>query len=206
MGQDTETKKQIEAEAKRPAPSSTTKPSSVGFWYSTYTFTLMGFLGNMLIMSTRVDLSVAIVAMVNTSGSNTSLGVECLEEEGSDPGDAGSNDIDGGEFNWDEQTQGLILSAYSFGFISTNLVGGMLTEKYGGKWIYGLSVFCSGALGFALPSAARLGHVALVAVRVMQGAFQGPIFPCIYAMGVKWMPLQEKNRLMTAVNAGIRFM
>jgi hypothetical protein len=37
------------------------------WWGTTHTFTLMGFLGNMLAMSTRVDLSVAIVAMVNAS-------------------------------------------------------------------------------------------------------------------------------------------
>lgn len=60
------------------------------------------------------------------------------------------------------------------GFITTNYIGGgLLTERYGSKWVFGLAVFGSSALGFVLPVMASWGSGALLAVRIVQGALQG---------------------------------
>ena len=62
----------------------------------------------------------------------------------------------------------------SMGFITTNYIGGgLLTERYGSKWVFGLAVFGSSALGFVLPIMASLGSGALLAVRIVQGVLQG---------------------------------
>ena len=60
------------------------------------------------------------------------------------------------------------------GFITTNYIGGgLLTERYGSKWVFGLAVFGSSALGFVLPVMASWGSGALLAVRIVQGVLQG---------------------------------
>ena len=41
-------------------------------------------------------------------------------------------------FDWDAQTQGLVLSSFSFGYFSTQLVGGILVERFSAKWILGI--------------------------------------------------------------------
>ena len=62
----------------------------------------------------------------------------------------------------------------SMGFITTNYIGGgLLTERYGSKWVFGLAVFGSSALGFVLPAMAGWGSGALLAVRIAQGVLQG---------------------------------
>jgi hypothetical protein len=44
-------------------------------------------------------------------------------------------------------------------------MGGILSEKYGGKWVYGISIFMSGALGFILPTMANISSGMLIMVR-----------------------------------------
>ena len=67
----------------------------------------------------------------------------------------------------------------SMGFITTNYIGGgLLTERYGSKWVFGLAVFGSSALGFVLPVMASWGSGALLAVRIVQGILQGGQLDC----------------------------
>ena len=79
------------------------------------------------------------------------------------------------------------------GFITTNYIGGgLLTERYGSKWVFGLAVFGSSALGFVLPVMASWGSGALLAVRIVQGVLQGGpiglIVHCVlrYSEGRHW--------------------
>ena len=78
----------------------------------------------------------------------------------------------------------------------------MLSERYGAKWVFGGCIVISAILDFLVPSAARASDMALVMVRAIQGALQGPSFPAIYAMAGKWLPKQEKNRLLAIICAG----
>ncbi|XP_055701822.1 vesicular glutamate transporter 1-like [Phlebotomus papatasi] len=78
--------------------------------------TFMGFLGFFTIYAVRVSLSVAIVAMtqkINVTSENSTI----VEEQ---------------EFNWDSTEQGLLLSSFAYGYIWTQLLGGILAAKYGG--------------------------------------------------------------------------
>ena len=74
----------------------------------------------------------------------------------------------GGEFNWDASEQGLILGSFALGSASTQLVGGILAEKYGAKWVYGGCSAVGVLLDFLTPSVARIGPMALAALRALQ--------------------------------------
>ena len=42
-----------------------------------------------------------------------------------------------GEFLWDAETQGLILGCFFYGYAASHVPGGLLAERYGGKWLMG---------------------------------------------------------------------
>ena len=52
-----------------------------------------------------------------------------------------------GEFYWNSVQQGFVLAGFFYGSICTQLLGGILAELYGGKWVIGLGTFLSTAAG-----------------------------------------------------------
>ena len=42
-----------------------------------------------------------------------------------------------GEFDWDKETQGIILGAFFWGYLLTQIPGGWLAERVGGKGVFG---------------------------------------------------------------------
>ena len=74
-----------------------------------------------------------------------------------------------GEFDWDEKTQGTILGAFFYGYIVTQLPGGLLAERMGGKRLFGFGCVGSALLTLLTPVAARAGIPYFLAVRVLQG-------------------------------------
>ena len=74
-----------------------------------------------------------------------------------------------GPFNWDEEEQGIILGAFFYGYILTQIPGGFLAEKYGGKWLFGCGTFVTAVLTLLTPVAAKAGTGVFIAVRVLEG-------------------------------------
>ena len=71
---------------------------------------------------------------------------------------------------WDNHTKGLILGCFFWGYIVTQIPGGSLAERYGGKYVFGLGVFFTGFFSIFMPIAARSSPSALIALRVLTGA------------------------------------
>ena len=75
-----------------------------------------------------------------------------------------------GEFpSWDKDLQGQILGAFFYGYICTQIPGGWLAEKFGGKLLFGIGVLGTAALTLLTPVAARLSVGTFIAVRVVEG-------------------------------------
>lgn len=77
--------------------------------------------------------------------------------------------VSDGPFNWDEAEQGVILGAFFYGYILTQIPGGFLAEKYGGKWLFGCGTFITAVLTLLTPLAAKAGTGWFIAVRVLEG-------------------------------------
>ena len=58
-------------------------------------------------------------------------------------------------FEWDEFTRGQMLAAFSYGYVTTQLIGGRLAELYGVKLVYGLSLVGTAILSLLSPAVAR---------------------------------------------------
>ena len=115
---------------------------------------LMGFLGFANVYAMRVNLSVAIVAMVN----NTAIATNTSRTDNAScpaPGNSSYPPAPDGPFSWGPREQGWLLGAFFFGYVVTQLPGGRLAEKYGGKTLYGGGVLVTSVLTLLTPLAAN---------------------------------------------------
>ncbi|KAK3088523.1 hypothetical protein FSP39_020151 [Pinctada imbricata] len=173
-------------------------------WIQTY-FCHLAFLGFVNIYSLRISLSVALVAMVNstdgTSSANKSTSDECP-----DVGNIHNKTHkihSSGEYNWDANLQGIILGSFFYGYIVTQVPGGRLAEKIGGKILYGLGVLVTAILTLATPVVVRtMGVGAFITLRILMGIGEGVTYPAMHCMLGKWCPKQERSRLTTFIYSG----
>ena len=64
---------------------------------------------------------------------------------------------------------GIVLSSFFYGYIITQLPGGVLALKCGGKNLFGLGILSTAVLTLLTPVAARASVGLLVALRVLIG-------------------------------------
>ena len=166
--------------------------------------------GFMVQMMLRVTLSVAMVAMVNhTAIPRAEVSARAACNNWSAAAAAGPaatpppepEDTEVGEFAWDEFTQGLLLAAFYWGYLATQVPGGFLAERFGSKRVLGVSQGLNGALALLLPTAAAAGPGWVIAVRCLQGVACGPVYPCLFPLVARWFPLDERQRAFSFVNA-----
>lgn len=63
------------------------------------------------------------------------------------------------------------------------------------QWkVFGAGIFSTAVLTLLTPLAAEGGVYVLMAVRVVEGIFEGVTFPCIHAVWSKWAPPHERSR------------
>ncbi|KAL5019688.1 hypothetical protein ScPMuIL_002580, partial [Solemya velum] len=125
-----------------------------------YIVAMMAFLGFANIYALRVILSVAIVAM--TANHSHIL-----------PMTNGTRIVlIGPDFDWDSRTKGLVLGSFFYGYILTQLPGGYLANRQGGKYVFGGGVFVTALFTLLTPVCARWSVYILIAVRIIEGLFE----------------------------------
>ncbi|XP_069969590.1 sialin [Penaeus vannamei] len=144
-------------------------------WAARHTLALLGFLGLAVEYSLRVNLSIAIVAMVGArEGNATANSTQDACPVRGNGTDSGGNPVRG-EFAWDEETQGLILGSFFYGYTCTNFLGGRLAEYLGGRLVFGLGSSAASVLALLSPLCARTSTGLFVASRVLTGVSQTDI-------------------------------
>ncbi|XP_023225601.1 uncharacterized protein LOC111626456 [Centruroides sculpturatus] len=166
---------------------------SVKFYYipARYFLTFMFFSGLCIVLCFRVGLSIALVAMTNNTKTPISSD-RCDNPEANSTYEFQNQK----EFDWDPYIQGIILASFFYGYIFTQLPGGWLAEKIGGKWLFGGGVFCSSLLNLLFPVAARAGYDVLIVVRILSGFGEGATYPAMFIMMVYWSTLKERSFLL----------
>lgn len=80
-------------------------------------------------------------------------------------------------FEWSEATQGLLLSAFYYGYVLTHIPGGMLSERFGGKWVLGIGLLSTALCTFLTPITVTWGGApALFILRVIEGLGEVKLF------------------------------
>ncbi|KAI4477723.1 hypothetical protein M0804_012551 [Polistes exclamans] len=149
-----------------------------------YLMAMLGSIGLAIIYGFKVNVSVAIVAMVNhTAIRNLAIHDEFIHENGSltttevcqddEISNITVSSAEDGPFVWNEPLQGLILSAYFWGYMVSLLPGGRMSELLSAKWVMNGSVLLNGVT-----------------------------FPAMHVMIAKWAPPNERSVLASIVYAG----
>uniref|UniRef100_A0A8B9YZS4 Solute carrier family 17 member 4 n=1 Tax=Buteo japonicus TaxID=224669 RepID=A0A8B9YZS4_9AVES len=141
----------------------------------------------------RVSLSIAIVAMTNSSHPHG--------WSGSAPHSSYLAPV----YNWSAETQGIVLSSFFYGYSLTQTLGGYCSGLLGGKPVLGSGLLLSSVLTLLMPQAAELGVSFLIGLQALLGLAEGVIFPAQYTLWAKWAPPLERSRLMNIADAGCTF-
>ncbi|KAJ3608792.1 hypothetical protein NHX12_023322 [Muraenolepis orangiensis] len=173
-----------------------------------YNLAGMMFLGFAVVYGLRVNVSVAMLAMVNNTDSpgpspNSSAGGACplpFQDNSSEP------EADKGpRYPWNLDTQGWLLGAFFFGYLFTQIPGGYLAGRYGATLYLGMGVLCTAALTLLTPLAAQQGASTLFALRALEGFGEGVTFPAMMAMWARWAPPLERSTLLAISSSGASF-
>lgn len=67
-------------------------------------------------------------------------------------------------FKWSQEDQGVILSSFFWGYFITQIPGGILSQRYGGKYVFMLGILFSAVCSLLTPNVVRLGieHVGII--------------------------------------------
>lgn len=168
-----------------------------------WVFAIMGFLAIFNAYTMRVCLSITITEMVVSESKNESTVTDentCKSEiHYLDPPVNSTS----GTYHWDESLQGIILSSFYWGYVLTHIPGGLLAEKFGGKYSLGLGILSTAIFTLLTPLAVDLGGAtALIVLRVLMGFGEGTTFPALNAMLAQWTPPEERSKIGSLVFAG----
>ncbi|XP_058422756.1 sialin isoform X3 [Diceros bicornis minor] len=166
-----------------------------------YNLAVLAFFGFFVLYALRVNLSVALVDMVdsNTTLADNITSKECAEH--SAPIKVLRNQT-GKRYQWDAETQGWILGSFFYGYIITQIPGGYIARKVGGKLLLGFGILGTAVFTLFTPLAADFGVGALIVLRALEGLGEGVTFPAMHAMWSSWAPPLERSKLLSISYAG----
>lgn len=185
----------------------------------------MVIIGFMMNYALRVNLTIAIVAMVPTIINTTALHhdnnapIDALNisagavaaaitsplyaaNASTTPAPPSSVLTDGDErFNWDAVQQNLIHGSFFWGYILTEIPGGRLAELIGGRRVFGHSMLWASLLTLLTPAAAYLDYRAVVFLRALLGLTLGASWPAIHPMTAVWIKPMDRSKFMSNMMA-----
>lgn len=107
-----------------------------------------------------------------------------------------------GPFEWSTNIQGIILSAYFWGYMVAQIPGARVAELLSAKWVMFFSVVINVVCGLLSPICATIHFGALIAMRVGQGIGGGVTFPAMHVILAQWAPPNERSVMSSIVYAG----
>lgn len=132
------------------------------------------FLGYAVLYALRTNLSVAIVDMVKISSSNLSSYIECgrttprISQQG-------ENKNNTQRFEWSSSEQGIILGGWFYGFVSSQIIGGILADRFSPTYLFATGIGLTSGLSLLTPISTQISifnfsYGGIFALRFLQGA------------------------------------
>ncbi|XP_027457988.1 sodium-dependent phosphate transport protein 3 isoform X2 [Zalophus californianus] len=174
-----------------------------------YGLALIMHFSNFTMITQRVSLSIAIIAMVNSTQQH---GLPNASTEGPLADTLNNPSRSMKEFNtgasvyeWSPETQGIIFSSISYGIIVTLIPSGYLAGIFGAKQMLGAGLLISSLLTLFMPLAADFGVILVIVIRTIQGMAQGMAWTGQFTIWAKWAPPLERSKLTSIAGSGAAF-
>ncbi|XP_071438894.1 sialin isoform X2 [Hetaerina americana] len=181
----------------------------------------LSFSGFLVSFMMRTDINLAMVAMVRmpaqnvnkatsfvanvTSTEDTSVSsiptssAYCSSDNYySSTSNLNETNVEDGEFDWDSTTQSTILGSFYWCYILSQVVGGVLTQYFGTKAVFGGSQLVTAICSLLIPYGAGVHYSFLIVLRSIQGIASGLTWPAMYAIVGHWIPTAERSRFMSS--------
>ncbi|CAO2183702.1 unnamed protein product [Urochloa humidicola] len=107
------------------------------------------------------------------------------------------------EFSWNPATVGLIQSSFFWGYLLTQILGGIWADRFGGKVVLGFGVVWWSLATILTPIAAKIGLPCLLTMRAFMGIGEGVAMPAMNNILSKWIPVSERSRSLALVYSGM---
>ncbi|XP_048752020.2 sialin-like [Ostrea edulis] len=173
-------------------------------WKTAY----VGFFGFILVYAVRVNLSVAIVCMVksqNSIANSTTLNNSNISAVGLCTLDEESSVNEHAEFDWSKTTQSTILASFFYGYIVTQIPAGWLSDRFGGRRVFGIGMFIASICTLLFPVCARTSIVLVYVLRILLGVSTAVSFPSVQSLWGRWAPPLERSKLISFTYLGTMF-
>eukprot|EP00271_Cylindrocystis_brebissonii_P019064 TRINITY_DN562_c0_g2_i1.p2 TRINITY_DN562_c0_g2~~TRINITY_DN562_c0_g2_i1.p2 ORF type:complete len:415 (+),score=109.32 TRINITY_DN562_c0_g2_i1:919-2163(+) len=106
-------------------------------------------------------------------------------------------------YKWSPATVGLVQSSFFWGYLLTQVAGGIWADSIGGKQVLGFGVIWWSLATILTPIAANLGLPALLFARACMGVGEGVAMPAMNNLLSKWVPVAERSRSLALVYSGM---
>ncbi|XP_063913783.1 sialin-like [Zophobas morio] len=139
------------------------------------------FLGFMLHHMLRINMSVAIIDMIVSNGSNMT------EVQ---------------RFDWNEEQKNDILGCFFWGYIVASLASGHLSEVYGTRAVLGSGLVLATICTLLTPLVTSyLSYTYLIVLRIGVGIGLGVQFSSIMPLATKWIPPTDMSKFLSTMLA-----
>ncbi|XP_011637170.1 sialin [Pogonomyrmex barbatus] len=165
---------------------------------------MLSFSGFLVSFMMRTDINIAMVAMAKlpstSNNETTAVTSHCYTIPNASYVENTTiiRPEDAGEFEWSPATQSAILSSFYWCYILSQMLGGVLTQYFGTKTIFGGSQAVTAVCSLLMPTAAEIHYGAMIALRSIQGIASGLTWPAMYAVIGHWIPPVERSRFMSS--------
>ena len=105
------------------------------------------------------------------------------------------------DLGWSRSEEGAILSSFFLGYGATQIVGGSLADKFGGKRVLAVAVLMWSIATLLSPTFAKLGVAPLIGMRIVLGVGEGPAFPAVHSMISRAVLPQHQSTAVAAVTS-----
>jgi len=162
------------------------------------------FLGQVQNYMVRTSLSLIILAMIQNPTKKKGMeGSACYQVSDTMGGNATrGGDDEEGELDWDNVQVGFVFSSFSWGYMTTQILGGRLAELYGFKKIYGVGTLLPGILMFFHPIAARTDVRLFIFLRALMGVACGGTWPAMHVLTARWVPPAARSSFISQTYMG----
>ncbi|XP_012942611.1 uncharacterized transporter slc-17.2 [Aplysia californica] len=143
---------------------------------------------------TSAEVNVLVNSMNNQTLRRSACGTSSNEQT--------TEDTEDGPLLWSKDTQGLVLSAYFWGYVGLQLVSGWVVGRVGSRYTLGLSILAASVACVFIPVTAMHSAVGTMVLRVFIGFVSGVSAPAVHNLLSNWAPAKEISTLGSWAYAG----
>jgi ACS family sodium-dependent inorganic phosphate cotransporter len=106
---------------------------------------------------------------------------------------------------YEAAARGLVLSAFFWGYLSPQMLGGWVADRFGGKRVLAAGVALWSIATFLTPPAAAISFGSLLLMRALLGAGEAINFPAVHSIAARWTLEAERSRAIALHFSGVAF-